>query len=347
MRPLIFLSLSWLLCFCKNDANGNLKVMADHTAMYDAAGLHSNKLKELKAGEVVHELGIVGPFESAIEWHGAWLQSPWIRVQSDGGAGWVMAALLKPSTGVDHANWLRNKRLVCYFGASQAHRYTYWISGASDIQTDAQMASWYSEGVALRDTFMYLLSQRAEPSEQATALSYNWMREVLPGYIAQKVPNRISSFLFADYGYWLQEAQKTTGDADDQFFEICTTLFPYDHIESFFPVWKFQLDDQSSVSQLGSGKHLQILRLLEEKSRGLEVFHTELIRIKNQLLDDIAGKDIGYWQNEEKILAELDEISKSNFSILDKNDQLVIQTRMNMLADPQANGIRVNLRSGL
>lgn len=347
MRPLIFLSLSWLLCFCNHDANGSLKVMADHTAMYDAAGLHSNKLGELKAGEVVHDLGIVGPFESAMEWNSAWLQSPWIRVQSDVGAGWVMAALLKPVASVDHANWLRGKRLVCYFGASQAHRYNYWISGASDVQTDAQMASWYAEGVALRDTFMHLLSQRAEISEQATTLNYNWMRDVLPGYIAQKVPNRISPYLFADYGYWLQEAKKTEGEADDRFFEICTTLFPYDHIESFFPVWKFQLDDQSSVSQLGSGKHLQILRLLGEKSPELEVFHRELIRIKNLLLDDIAGKDIGYWQSEEKILAELNEISNSNLPILGKEDRLVIQTRMNMFADPQANGIRVNLRSGL
>lgn len=345
MRPLIFLGISFFLCFCNNDTGVGLKVIADHTTLYGAAGLNSNKLQVLKKGDLLEDMGTVGPFESVIEWNGTSLQSPWIKVQSDAGQGWVMAALLKPAS-VDHANWLRSKRLICYFGADLAQRYNTWIPASSDIQSDVQLASWYMESVVLRDTFMGLLSQRAEPSEYATALNYNWLRDLLPGYIAQNVPGRISPYLFADYGQLLQKAKNTSGPQDDLFFEMCASIFPYDHIESFFPVWKFQLDDQTSVSQLGSGKHLQVLRLLEEKGPAMQAFQAELTRIKNQVLDDIVGKDIGYWQNEEKILAELDEISKSNLSVLGNEDRLVIQTRMAMFADPQANGIRVNLRSG-
>ena len=345
MRYLIFLFPALFLIACQ-EAENQLTVVPEQLALRDTAGQKSTEILVLKKGEKVEDLGMVSPFETVVQLQGGTLQSPWIKVKtSSGQQGWVMASLMLPAEE-EYASWLETKRLICYFGKSLTHRRADCMAAASLLTTDADVAAHYREAVALRDTFMSVLFRRAEPNETTVPLDYSWLRPILPGFIAQTMPNYINPFLFADYQHWLQIARQSAGNQDDLFFETCTSIFPPDSIESFFPAWKFQLDDASSASQLGSGVHLNILALLEKNLATGDLFNPEILRWKESILADIAGKGVVYWQPTEKILAELQKIIEAGYSCLEARDQMVLQTRLGMFEDPVANGIRVNMRSG-
>jgi hypothetical protein len=276
---------------------------------------------------------------------GGVLQSPWIKVSSRQQEGWVLAALLIPAEG-NRAQWLESKRLICYFGNALTQQHANWLASNESLQTEAQVANHYREAVALRDTFMSVLARRAEPNQSAAPLDFSWLQSILPGFIAQKVAGRDHPYLFADFKYWMQIAGKSTGNSDDLFFETCAGIFPMDSIESFFPAWKFQIDELVSASQLGSGAHLKMLAAIDKALSNNDLFKAEILRYKENILADIAGKDIVYWQPAEKILAELNKIDASNFTCFDARDKMVLQARLIAFQDPAANGIRVNMRSG-
>ncbi len=345
MRYLIFLLPTLILIACQ-DTGKQLIVVPEQLALRDTAGQKSREILFLQKGKKVEDLGVVSNFETIIELQGGILQSPWIKVQtSDQQQGWVLAALLIP-VDAERVQWFENKRFICYFGNALTQRRSNWLATTGTLSTDAEVAAHYREAVALRDTFMSLLSRRAEPNETTTQLDYTWMQNMLPGFIAQKVAARNSPYLFADFNYWIQIAKQSAGNQDDLFFETCTSIFPHDNIESFFPAWKFQLDDLASASQLGSGAHLKVLAGIDKSLADSDLFSKELMRWKESILADIAGKDVVYWQPAEKILAELKKIEESRFSCLEARDQMVLQARLTAFGDPDANGIRVNMRSG-
>lgn len=344
MRHLIFL-FSVLLLFACRDSGNQLVVVPEQLALRDTSGQKSSEILFLKKGEKVEDLGLVSNFETIIALQGGMLQSPWIKVSSKNRQGWALAALFIP-VDEERAQWLENKRMICYFGNALTQRRARWLASAETLQTEGQVADHYREAVALRDTFMSVLADRAEPSQNATPLDFSWLQTILPGFIAQKVVGRDHPYLFANFTYWLQMAGKSTGDSDDLFFGTCAGIFPLDSIESFFPSWKFQIDDLSAASQLGSGAHLKALAEIDKNLAINGLFKNEMLRWKENLLTDIAGKDIVYWQPVEKILAELKKIEESNFSCLEARDQMVLQTRLKAFEDPAANGIRVNVRSG-
>lgn len=345
MRYLIFLLLVVLAGACQNNAEGQYRVLADQVPLHETAGLKSRETAFLKKGDRVNDLGSVSPFESVIEWQGKMLQSPWIKVETNGKQGWVLAAFLSPPE-LEYAVWFDRIRLQSYFGESLTRRREVWLENKAGQGTDVQLAQSYLEALALRDTFMSILADRAETVEAASAPDYSWLGSLLPGFIMQKVPLRNTPYLFADYNYWLPKATASTGAQDELFFGICAEMFPYDKVESFFPAWRFQLDESNSASQLGSGIHLKLLTDIEQKLPEATAFRPALLRIRSKILDDIAGRNSGYWQPEEKILAELKSILEINFSSLPESEQIMLQTRFRMFEDPEANGIRVNLRSG-
>ena len=345
MRYLIFLLPALILIACQ-DTDKQLIVVPEQLALRDTAGQKSREILFIQKGEKVEDLGAVSNFETIIELQGGILQSPWIKVQTSAEQqGWVLAALLLP-VDEERVQWLENKRFICYFGNALTQRRRNWLATTGTLASDAQVATHYREAIALRDTFMSVLSHRAEPNETTTQLDYTWMQNILPGFIAQKVPARNSPYLFVDFNYWIQIAKQSSGNQDDLFFETCTNIFPHDNIESFFPAWKFQLDDLRSASQLGSGAHLEVFSAIDKNLADSDLFSTELMRWKESVLADIAGKDVGYWQPVEKILAELQKIEESKFSCLEARDQMVLQARLTAFGDPDANGIRVNMRSG-
>jgi hypothetical protein len=315
-------------------------VNAEQTALRAAPSEKSRELAALKNGQALRELGEVSRTESRLRLGEALFQTPWLKVQTtDGLVGWAFAGALRPAA--DHADWLLQKRLECYFGPALAARRNAWAAAPAPTG-EQQFADHWREAVALRDTLLHTLGSRPEPDFQP---DFEWLRAVLPGFVFQKVAEGTRPWLFADYRFWQQKALKTNGLQDDALLEACLAAFPQDSIESFFPAWQFQYSDYESASQLGSGAHLQMLLQIDRAAQNGTIFAPELAALKEQLLDDIL-QNTRYWQSKEKVLTELGQIFKDRPNCLSERDYDALAIRQPMFEDPTAHGLRLNLRTG-
>lgn len=348
MRYLLFLLVSVFLCCDHQKTGDQLVVHFIQISLRDAPGKKSKTLRVLALDEKVTDLREVSGFESSVFYNDARYQAPWIKVKTaDDAVGWVFAGALRPVQS--DTSWLFQKRLQCYFGTSVANRRNRLVETGlrgDHIKNDKGLAAAYRESVALRDTITYLLANRVEPSEAGFQPDFTWLQAVLPGYIVQYVGEGTRPYLFADFRIWREKAVRSSYDQDDAYFHTCLMAYPYDSIESFFPVWKFQLSDNESASQLGAGIHFKMLRQIEAALSTGDLFRPELMAMKESVIEDIVGKNINYWQSGDLILKELNQIINSDFSILGDHDRTALQARLTMFEDPESNGITVNMRSG-
>lgn len=344
MRYLLFF-FSLFFVFCKNKISENQLIVTHEDALRDAPGEKSAEIRRLKAGEKVTDLGEVSSFETPIMFDDTLLSAPWIKVQTvDNQTGWVYTEYLKPSAG-PFDKWLLDKRLICYFGKQLTARYDQFIASQEE-NSEAEFAARYRESIALRDTFLHLLAHRPDPNNTLGLPYFSWMRDLIPGFIFQLAAEGTQPYLFADYQFWQQKALKTSGLQDDAFIETCFTAFPADSIESFYPAWTFQISDYEAASQLGTGVHLKMLRSIDSALAAGDIFRPELMAFKESVLNDILDKNIVYWQSKKLIVKELRQIIEDPPACLDNRDIAALQGRSAMFEDPEANGLRVNLRSG-
>lgn len=343
MRYLPILFTALLFCCCKhNDSDNQLIVSVEKISLRASPGVTSAETTVLRQGEKLTDLGEVSHFESEITFGDQALRTPWLKVKTSGNKqGWIFAGAVKPAENMEA--WLLQKRLDCYFGHAFASRLNTCKASLDDIQTDAQFAAVYRLSTAMRDSMVHELERRPEPNGRP---EYRWLPEALPGFIYQRAYEGGPPRLFADYRFWGQKAQKTSGAADDAFLETCYVVFPRDSIESFFPVWKFQFSELESASNLGTGAHLKVLQQIEKNLAQSRVFEPELMQIKDAVLEDIQDKYTRFWQSKDLILSDLDKIIANPPTYLSANESSALQLRRVMLEDPEKNGIRVNLRSG-
>ncbi len=345
MRYLLFL-LPFIFVFCKNENPENQLIITYEHALREKPGEKNREIRLLPKDEKVTNLDEVSTFETPWLLGDTLLSAPWLKVETaDKEQGWLYTLYAKPASG-DFEKWLLDKRLKCYFGKNLAAQYFQFVA-TEPQNTEADFAAHYRESVALRDTFMHILARRADPNEANAQPDFLWLRTLLPGFILQKVAEGTQLHLFADYQYFQPIALKTSGLQDDAFIETCLLAFSADSIESFFPAWKFQYADYEAASQLGTGIHLKMFRQIDKAMQTGTLFQPELRAFKEAVLEDIIGKNVVYWQSKELILKELDQILKTGFKCLDDRDRAVLQSRLVMFEDPEANGLRVNLRSGI
>lgn len=323
--------------------DGPLTVQVPQTSLRAEPNEKSRELAILRKDQTLTDLGEVGPAESQIMLGDALIQTPWIKVQTGKNqTGWVPGWALTPS--IDKEVWLINKRLDCYFGKGLRSRQNTLKQQFSSAETEQQLSLAWLETTQLRDTFLWQLNSRPEAGFQP---DFRWMNEVLPGFIYQNISDGDRPYLFADFRVWQQKALKTKGLQDDVYFQICLNAFLIDSIESFFPVWKFQLSESESASQLGTGQHVKMLQQISLAMPKTGLFAQSLLALKDQVMDDIFDKNQRYWQPKEKILAELAELLVNPPECLSAAERDALGIRKKMFEDPVANGIVVNMRSGV
>ncbi len=337
--PLLFLLFS---CNNKQAPENQLFVYVEQVSLRSEPSEKSPEILSLRKGQTLTDLGELGSSETQIAVGSEVFQTPWIKVQTgEHQAGWVLAWALRPAN--DKEDWLLEKRLACYFGKALAARRNSVVQNFSTLETEAQFAEMWRATVALRDTFLYMLSRRPESGFQP---EFNWLNEAFPGYLFQKVGAEEGPMLVADFRVWHQKSLITKGLQDDAFLQTCLAVFQTDSIESIYPVWKFPLPDAASASQLGLGYHLNLLLQIDRAMKSGLLFAPELEGLKEQILEDIFGKTQRYWQPQEKILAELEQIIMEQPKCLNAREQEALVIRKKMFEDPVGNGIVVNLRSG-
>ncbi|MFN0176796.1 MAG: hypothetical protein ACKVU0_19300 [Saprospiraceae bacterium] len=338
------LPLLFLLCSCKNKqaTENQLFVLAEQASLRHEPNEKSPEILSLRKGRALNDLGEVGPSEAQIAFGCDVFQTPWIKVQTaEKQSGWVLAWALRPAN--DNGDWLLQKRLIGYFGKTLAVRRNSVMQNFSKLETEEQFAEVWRGTVALRDTFLFILSRRPESGFQP---EFNWLNDAFPGYLFQKVGAEEGPMLVADFFVWHQKSLITKGLQDDAFIQTCMAAFQTDSIESLYPVWKFPLPDLESASQLGLGFHLKLLRQIDRAMEYGTLFAPELEGVKEQVLEDVFGKNQRYWQPQEKILAEMEQILTESPKCLNVREKEALVIRKKMFEDPIGNAIVVNLRSG-
>ncbi|MFN0216910.1 MAG: hypothetical protein ACKVT2_21850 [Saprospiraceae bacterium] len=339
-----FFLVIFLLSFCKNsqEFDNHLIVNIEKTSLREEPTEKSREIAVLKKGQSLTDLGKVSQTESQILLEGQLSQSPWVMVQTKQKQnGWAHAGALKPSENKD--NWMMQKRLDCYFGKNLTARQNVLLQELANPESDVQHGRLWRESKVLRDTFMSLISSRPKTEMQ---LDFAWLQYVLPGYILQKVGANNQFYIFANIDYWHKKSLTTNGSQDDNFFKTLLTAFPVDNVESFYPVWEFQISESSSASQLGLGHHANMLSVIDDAIKSETVFAPELVQLKHLILEDIFDKKQRYWQSKDRILAELEHILNAPPNCLTAREIEALGIRKRMFDAPEKNGILLNLRSG-
>lgn len=340
MRYTLLIPLLFFL-FCKREVF-DVHVTAPAAALLEKPSPGSRVVADLSVQEGLTDLGEVSSFESSLGTGPTETTMPWIKVETrQGQKGWVWMGWVSLVQG-DSAAWVQNKRLLCYIGKDVYNQY----NRLQELQDQSTPAEHFHHAMQLRDSMVYVLHHRPEAGKTTSSANWVWLTEAMPGFVLQRIDQGSRPYLFTDYKYWFQQALKTPENTDDLFFETMFAMFPADSIESFFPVWTIQTDENAGCSQLGLGNHISMLKRFDEALTTCPEFEPELIKAKNLLLEDVLGKDVCYWQTEKKILTELNLIIENNFKCLTSRDVLALKARKPMFENTQANGIRVNLRAG-
>lgn len=328
-----------------------LIVALDHLRLRAAPGEKGEEIAMLKKGTILYETGEVSDFTSRIKLRGIWYEEPWVKVKTDKGIeGWIFtgAVTFDIQNPTEFSEKILNIRLKSFFGNGLAKELHSYRKSFNSAKTSEDFSIVYRKGEQLRDTMVTILEKI-----DVMALNYEklpdlfWVEESLPGYETALVAEGTIYYLFKNFKTINKRANKTAGKEDDDFVKLNFKVHESDSIEYFFPSWFLQTWDYGGHSVLGQGNHLSVLSLADKNLKKSDMFLEETIDIKNQVLNDISGKDITYWEPADKIKKELDDILDANLSILTSEDKVLIETRRAMFDNPKANNIEVNHKAGM
>lgn len=351
MKQWIFLALLLSIAACRDTQTnptepGLLVVYA--TSLREAPGEKSAELIQLEPGDPLTDLGQVSSFISGIILNDSLRNEPWLQVRTKSGRqGWVFAGALRLASQdiKGFQQWALNKRFTAWFGPTLAQRWESWTQ-APPPQNDSAAAIFFRQGLALRDTLNLIISRRVTRDPEQPLPDLFWLGEMSPLFIVQQIAGGATYYLFTDYRVLAKIAVHTEGLQDDAFARVCTEVYPSDSIESVLPVWVFPVSAEAGCSNLGGGNHVKTLRSIDAALLAGDLFRPELLDLKDRVLEDISDKNSTYWQPQDKILAEVGKILKSDFKCLDDRDRIALEARQKMFEAYADNAIVLNLRSG-
>lgn len=325
-------------------------VNIDNLRLRASAGEAGEEIAKLNAGSVVYDLGEVSDFTTKIQLRGIWFDEPWLKVRTEQNLeGWVYGGAVNfdVENPTQLSKMIMDKRLQTFFGKEltlNIHRY---YAGFNNMKTNNDFLANLRDGNNLRDTLTKILENKINLSDQNNQLpDLFWLENAVPGFVTQLVAEGTLYYLFRDYRQLRQKALKTEGSEDDDFVALNLLVYSADSIEHFFPSWFIQTWDYGGCSLLGKGEHLKILKKIDEVLGKSRMFATEIMEIKNRLINDITGKDVDYWENKENILAEVHAILAAGLNCLTNEDKIALETRRMQFEYPAENNINVNVRAG-
>lgn len=332
-----------------DDQREQLLVHANEVRLRAQPGQDGEVVATAKKGEALFDLETVSNFSTRIELSGQTFNEPWLKVATkDGTKGWVYACPLffRMEKSGQLATFLLEKKLEMLVGKHNAERLRVYAASYQNVNTEAGFATVFRAGLSLRDTIVEMLETKVEPNPDEGMPDLFWLNEIFPGYLPQLVAEGTAYYLFTDFRAFLNLANKTSGQIDNEFLDICITAFPEDSIEYFYPSWKIQTWDYGGHSLLGRGKHMDMLGKMDKLLKQSDLFKEEIGRMKQDILNDMTGSYVTYWEEKEKILAEIDTIIHSNYGLFSEEEKIALNTRKEQFEAPEEHDIEVNHRSG-
>lgn len=322
-----------------------LEVKQPNFQLREAPGHEARPLMNLYPGSRARSLGEQSTFTTPIELGGKTYDEPWLLVEMEGGRqGWAYALAFLDTAGAGQELPLP-VRLRSLFAPELAEQIGLYREAFGQAATPEMVAQAMAMGSALRDTLVGVLALRAQEEERAGRLF--WLRDALPAFVPHLMEDGKTFYLFLDYRPYLSLARASEGRADDAFLELCLMAYPEDSIEYFYPAWAFQASENEAHSLLGRGLHFRFLEKLDELLVSGDLFEGLAGRFREQLVNDIAGTGVTYWESREKATEELDRILEAEFAVLPEKEKKALRERRRQFEDPEKYGIKFNYRSGI
>ncbi len=323
-------------------------VNMDELRIFENPSIDSEQIGIAKLGSKMNYAGEMTDFSTRIKLGGVWYDEPWVSVATaKGDTAWVYGGgiMFEGEDSEELSELLLQKRMKSFFGKLTDDIIEYREQYAN-ARTSKEFSIVFHEGEELRDRIVELLEQKIPTAEAENLPDIFWIENIFPGYVVEVVAEGTKYFLFKDFKQLYSKARQTTGDEDDIFTDLGLEVYARDSIEYFFPSWFIQTWDYGGHSLLGSGKHNDVLALADEVSQMTSLFKKDIDIFKKEILKDITHPEITYWNNQEKIMDELDSILITKYDILSKEDLVVLEARQNQFKNPSKNGIELNVRTG-
>jgi hypothetical protein len=345
-RILLYFCLILLLSCSNSNFKPDLIVTRTQAVLLENPGTNGKEICALPKGEKLRQLDGVSNFFTPLALEGAYVEAPWIRVQTrDGRRGWVYALNTMPRNG-DRQAWLLRQQLQSVLGADFMKRYLPWRASFENLSRAPGTAAWYRETLQVRAALEAAKRNRPEQHEANYRPGLDWLPGLFPGMAFEWRQDEYLPIPRMDYGFFSRLASEKRDAQATRYFAFCISIFPKDSIESAFPIWKMPLSERRRCSSLGAGAHLQALQTIDSLLPQTPAFRAELLQWKDLIVEDIVGKETVFWHAAEPIRQELDQIRAAALTCLQERDVIALQARQRQFEAPEANGLRTDLRSG-
>ncbi len=327
-----------------------VKVNKDKMRIRKSPDVEADIIGEVSLGTIFSYAGTMTDFSTKIQLGGVWYEEPWIAVkrENENDTVWIYGGGIEfeGEDSEELAEILLQQRLKAFFEELSPNILSYRENYASASTVD-DFVKVFREGDSLKYKVIQKLEQKIPIDLTEQMPDVFWVEEMIPGYVVELVAEGTKYYLFKDYKQLYTKARQTEGEEDDIFTDLGLEIYSRDSIEYFFASWFMQTWDYGGHSLLGSGKHNDVLALADEVMSMTSLFENEIKKIKADIINDISHPEITYWNDQEPILKELNEIMDAQYDILSKEDKATIESRIKQFKDADKNKIEVNLRSGM
>jgi len=290
-------------------------------------------IQPLRKGDRLALAGAVSENKSRLTIRGKTYHQAWLLVRTEGGKeGWVHAAAF--ADGLPPAMKLQAVLGPDLAAAGQAYQERFKEAAAA-----AELVS------ALR--LAHQLCSQLELAGSATGEGAAELAAgLLPGLQPTWLPGENHARWYVDYRVFGAKAAATQGRADDELVELYYLAFPVDSIGYRYPGWMLEAEAGRAFSLLGQGVHTRLLRALDERLPFGGQIRPELEAMKQQLINDICGPGVLYWERRDSAAAEISRLIADPPACLEQAEVEELERRhQQLLADSTASAT-FNHRSG-
>lgn len=330
-----------------NKTSPDLTVSVDKLRLRDQAGENGKVLTELEKGSKLYDLEEMSDFTTKLSLRGIQYDEPWLKVATENKeTGWVYGGAVHYDNfdKNDFSKKVLQNRLQVLVGKTTTKQILAYKHLFETMKTANDFAYAYQQGLLIRNLISNQMDEKMSAVNEEEA-DLSWLEKSMPGFIIQTVAEGTMYHLFVDYKPFLLKAKKTKSELDNQFIDLCLEAYSLDSIEYFFPAWTIQTWDYGGHSLLGQGKHTTVLDKITGVVDSL-LFKKEALLFKDRVVQDIIGEETSYWENQAKIVTELENIIKTDYTCLSTADKIAISRKLEAIKDPVANNIQINLRLG-
>ncbi|TXB68879.1 SH3 domain-containing protein [Phaeodactylibacter luteus] len=297
-------------------------------------GTMQEAIATLSEGDTLWLSGEIGQELTRVKVGQRTYEMPWVHCYlKDGREGWVHPTAIRNSLPVEE--WV-----ALAAGADEAQMVRAYVAAFSQRQ---QSAAANITALLKGQELCRALTQAAAQKPEA---QFALLRGALPAVVPSAGPNGQLSF-YLDYRVFGGAAMQTLESADDDMLEVFFCAFPVDSIGYALGSWQLEDGAGRVFSLLGRGRHLQLLKLLDEAAGQSDEAGEELGRLKGAIFNDVIAPGVLYWEPKEKALAELTEIYHAPLSVVHPADTAIIGGVLRSWAAAPDGDQRFNHRAGV